>query len=44
MALELPFQVREPTMATFVQDDGRFRFSAELFIVSFSAPRGDRHP
>ena len=30
-------------MPTFVQDDGRFRFSAELFIVARSAPRADRH-
>ncbi len=32
-----------PVMPTFVQDDGRFRFSAEPFIVFRSAPRGDRH-
>jgi len=32
-----------PTMPTFVQDDGRFCFSAELFIVVRSAPRADRH-
>ena len=32
-----------PIMPAFVQDDGRFRFSAELFIVFRSAPRGDRH-
>jgi hypothetical protein len=30
-------------MPTFVQDDGRVRFSAELFIVARSAPRADRH-
>jgi len=30
-----------PTMPTFVQDDGRFRFTAKLFIVFRSAPRGD---
>ena len=32
-----------PVIPTFVQDDGRFRFSAELFIVARSAPRADRH-
>jgi hypothetical protein len=31
-----------PTMPTFVHDDGRFRFTAELFIVFRSAPGGDR--
>jgi hypothetical protein len=32
-----------PVMPTFVQDDGRLRFSAELFIVFHFAPRGERH-
>ena len=43
LALGVGTPTLPPVMPTFVQDDGRFRFSAELFIVFRSAPRGDRH-
>ena len=44
LALGVGTPTLPPLMPTFVQDDGRFRFSAELFIVLRSAPRGDVRP
>ncbi len=43
LALGVGTPTLPPVMPTFVQDDGRLRFSAELFIVFRSAPGGDRH-
>ena len=43
LALGVGSPTLPPVMPTFVQDDGRLRFSAELFIVFRPAPGGDRH-
>ena len=43
LALGVGTPTLPPLIPTFVQDDGRLRFSAELFIVFRSAPGGDCH-